>query len=134
MGTASINKYFNMQPKGKKEALSNFRKWIHLLYQRNVTVCGEEDLCRPLYIFKAIQEQGISEVKSLERMLSPVLQPTLRKFHSQRLHLDALLLFALSLPFRVMVCATICTDGPRRFLTTTSYTLPGLQMELKSQN
>jgi len=40
---------------------------------------GKEDLCHPLYIFKAIQQQGIGDVELLKRMLSPMLHPTLKK-------------------------------------------------------
>lgn len=37
---------------------------------------------------------------------------------SHWLLLNALLIFALSLPFRVIMCAIICTDGPMSFETT----------------
>lgn len=52
------------------------------------------------------------------------------KVSSYWLLLNALLIFALSLPFRVMMCAIICTDGPRCFETTTSSFLQESKKEI----
>lgn len=59
----------------------------------------------------------------LEKFLHSVLHFILverGEISSYWLLLNALLIFALSLPFRVMMCAVICTDGPMSFETTTS--------------
>lgn len=51
-----------------------------MYYNRGILLfVGKEDLCHPLYIFKAIEERSISDAKMLERMLSPVLHPNLKK-------------------------------------------------------
>ena len=47
---------------------------------------------------------------------------------------NALLLFALSLPFRVMMCAVICTDGPMSFETTTNSFLQESKKETRKNS